>query len=170
MYDCSVLSYKSNTLLIFDQWWKINVLARGKWSPVSFFPLLALVCPFAIINNKQVHLSQVNSINFMITCLIIIKPQIIINYWVHFYTLWWPSVPLYFMILVISLKIYYLKRHIYVYWIAFKALTWNICIIDLVSVNIILNLMIESFYFTDDNIDETYGVNVQFEESEDEVL
>jgi hypothetical protein len=30
--------------------------------------------------------------------------------------------------------------------------------------------MIESFYFTDDNIDETYGVNVQFEESEDEVL
>lgn len=30
--------------------------------------------------------------------------------------------------------------------------------------------MIESLYFTDDNIDETYGVNVQFEESEDEVL
>lgn len=30
--------------------------------------------------------------------------------------------------------------------------------------------MFESLYFTDDNIDETYGVNVQFEESEDEVL
>ena len=33
-----------------------------------------------------------------------------------------------------------------------------------------INFMFESLYFTDDNIDETYGVNVQFEESEDEVL
>jgi hypothetical protein len=29
--------------------------------------------------------------------------------------------------------------------------------------------MYKSIQFSDDNIDETYGVNVQFEESEDEV-
>lgn len=33
-----------------------------------------------------------------------------------------------------------------------------------------MKLLKVAFLFSDDNIDETYGVNVQFEESEDEVI